>query len=88
MTRCNGSEPRRHTDSAGVTADYVSIEEVRPGDEVVGGWLPWPIVRRVEVGPGAARMHFDHGPGGWQPRGMPVPIKPRTTALPGEERRG
>jgi hypothetical protein len=65
--------PDIRRDSAGDAAEYVPIENVQPGEAICGGWKPWPIVRSVEVKGDEARMIFDHGAGGWQPLGMPVP---------------
>ncbi len=74
----------RVTDSAGVTADYIAIEDVPVGATVVGGWKPYPVVHGVERKTRDGVFYrlwfgpmFEEGShrGEWQPAGTPVPVE-------------
>lgn len=69
---------RTVTDSAGITATYVPIENVPVNSEVVGGWRPYPVVRQIDQDGDRYRLVLMDGGknvfGEWQRRGTEVPI--------------
>lgn len=63
------------TDGTVFAANYVHATEVKPGDVVCQGPLPFLAVALVEYMGGQVRFHFEGGHvGGWMSENHPVPV--------------
>jgi hypothetical protein len=62
-------------DSAGVAWRDTPLRDVKPGDEIVGGWMPWSVVERVEIDGDKGRVYYTtHGPTDWFPLAQLFPV--------------
>ena len=66
-------------DSAGIGLRWTRLAEVKPGDTILGGWRPFPVVQSIETREdGSMRLIFSDthwGPWGRDHDLMPVEVK-------------